>query len=162
MKKAWSVALSVSLLVLWACTPPPQGIQGNVFTSPGAGGQPVHGAKVIAQMGNQRVETTTRLNGSFSLAIPRGAQTFTLTVIPPAGQGMAALTFAEVPLSAYISPYGAASEMNIYLPAPPSRNLPGYLARAGQLAGTVTLGGLPVASSTPRGPNQLFDPPGPL
>lgn len=159
MKKAWFLLIGLSLPTLWACTPPPQGIQGHVFTSPRAGGQPVHGAKVIAQVGNRRVETTTGLDGRFSLQVPGNAQTFSLTVIPPEGQGMAALTFAEVPLSAYRSPYGAASEMNIYLPAPPSRTLPGYPIRAGFLTGTVTLGGQPVASSTPRNPNQLFDPP---
>ncbi len=161
MKKTWLIAIGTALLGLWACTPPPQGLQGNVFTSPSAGGQPVHGARVIAQVGSRRVETTTGLDGYFFLQIPGNAQTFTLTVIPPAGQGMAALTFAEVPLSAYRSPYGAASEMNIYLPAPPSRSLPGYPARIGYLTGTVTLGGQPVASSTPRSQDQLFNPPTP-
>lgn len=161
MKKTPFAALGLSLLSLWACTSPPQGIQGNVFTSPAAGGQPVHGAKVIAQVGTQRVETTTNLNGGFSLQIPGSAQTFSLTVIPPKGQGMAALTFEEVPLSAYRSSYGAASEMNIYLPAPPSRTLPGYPSRTGYLVGTVSLGGQPVASSTPRDLSRLFDPPAP-
>ncbi|UZX16192.1 hypothetical protein KQ693_03950 [Thermus sp. PS18] len=161
MKKLGFLAMGIGLLGLWACTPPPQGLQGNVFTSPSAGGQPVHGARVIAQVGSRKVETTTGLDGHFSLQIPGNAQAFTLTVLPPAGQGVAALTFAEVPLSAYRSPYGAASEMNIYLPAPPSRILPGYPPRTGYLTGTVTLGGQPVASSTPRTLNQLFDPPTP-
>jgi len=159
MKKVSFLLVGLSLLTLWACTPPPQAIQGNVFTSPNAGGQPVHGAKVIAQMGNRKVETSTGLDGSFALQIPGNAQTFSLTVIPPGGQGLAALTFAEVPLSAYRSPYGAASEMNIYLPAPLSRTLPGYPSRRGYLTGTVSLGGQPVVSSTPRNPNQLLDPP---
>lgn len=161
MRKVLLAAIGTALLTLWACTPPPQAVQGNVFTSPSAGGQPVHGAKVIAQVGNQRVETTTGLSGHFSLSIPGNTQTFTLTVIPPTGQGMAALTYEEIPVSAYLSPYGAASEMNIYLPAPPSKNLPGYSPRTGFLTGTVTLGGQPAASTTPRSPNQLFDPPQP-
>lgn len=161
MKKLGFLAIGIGLLGLWACTPPPQGLQGNVFTSPSAGGQPVHGARVIAQVGSRRVETTTSLDGHFSLQIPGNAQTFTLTVIPPAGQGMAALTFAEVPLSAYRSPYGAASEMNIYLPAPASKTLPGYTARTGYITGNVTFNNQPVVSSTPRDPTQLFDPPQP-
>ncbi len=161
MRKIPFIALGLGLLSLWACTPPPQGIQGYVFTSPRAGGQPVHGARVVAQVGHRRVETTTGLDGRFALQIPGNAQTFSLTVIPPKGQGMAALTYEEVPLSAYRSPYGAASEINLYLPAPPSRTLPGHPVRAGLLTGTVTLGGQPVASSTPRNPNGLFDPPRP-
>lgn len=165
MKEHRLAILSLLALVLWACTPPPppslQGLQGHVFTSPSAGGQPVHGAKVVAKVGNKTLEATTGLDGSFSLQIPGNAQTFTLTVIPPAGQGMAALTYENVPVAAYKSPYGAASEMNIYLPAPASRTLPGYPTRTGYVAGTVTLNGDPVASATPRGSSQLFDPPAP-
>ncbi|GGM98886.1 hypothetical protein GCM10007092_10920 [Thermus composti] len=157
--------LSLLALGLWACTPPPppppQGLQGHVFTSSSAGGQPVHGAKVVVKVSNQTLQATTGLDGGFALQIPGNAQTFTLTVIPPAGQGMAALTYENVPVAAYKSPYGAASEMNIYLPAPASRTLPGYPARTGYVAGTVTLDGNPVASTTPRGLSQLFDPPTP-
>ncbi len=161
MKGYGWAALSLVALGLWACTPPPQGLYGHVFTSPGAGGQPVHGATVVAKVGNQTVQATTGLDGSFTLQIPGSAQAFTLTVIPPGGQGMAALTYENVPVSAYKSPYGAASEMNIYLPAPASRALPGYPTRTGYVAGTVTLNGSPVASTTPRTLSQLFQPPAP-
>lgn len=162
MKKRWPAILGLLGFTLWACTPPPpQNLQGQVFTSPSAGGQPVHGAKVVVKVGNQSVQTTTGLDGSFTVSIPGSAQTFTLTVIPPAGQGMAALTYEAVPMAAYKSPYGAASELNIYLPAPSSKTLPGYPARTGYVAGTVTLNGNPVASATPRSPSQLFDPPQP-
>jgi hypothetical protein len=118
-------------LGLLACSPPPQTLQGKVYTSPRAGGQPVHGAKVVVRAGNQTQEVLTGLDGSFQLRMPGSAQTFNLTVIPPKGQGMAALTYEEVPVAAYRSPYGAASEMNIYLPAPASSLLPGYPARRG-------------------------------
>lgn len=162
MKKPWLAVFGLLGLALWACTPPPpQSLRGHVFTSASAGGQPVHGAKVVVKAGNQTVQTTTGLDGSFTLDIPSSAQTFTLTVVPPAGQGMAALTYEAVPLAAYESPYGAASEMNIYLPAPASRLLPGYPPRTGYVSGTVTLNGNPVASTTPRNPNQLFEPPQP-
>ncbi|WP_105318314.1 hypothetical protein [Thermus tenuipuniceus] len=113
------------------------------------------------QVGNSTLKTTTGLDGSFSLTLPGGVSTFTLTVIPPAGQGIAAQTFAEVPLSAYRSPYGTASEMNIYLPAPASKILPGYPARTGTITGNVTFNNQPVASTTPRNLTQLFNPPQP-
>jgi len=134
-----------------------------VYTSPRAGGQPVHGAKVVVRAGNQTQEVLTGLDGSFQLRIPGNAQTFNLTVIPPKGQGMAALTYEEVPVAAYRSPYGAASEMNIYLPAPASSLLPGYPARRGFIQGTLTLNGTPVESTTPRPADfsKLFDPPQP-
>jgi hypothetical protein len=76
---------------------------------------------------------------------------------------MAALTYEEVPVAAYRSPYGAASEMNIYLPAPASSLLPGYPARRGFIQGTLTLNGTPVQSTTPRPADfsKLFDPPRP-
>ena len=76
---------------------------------------------------------------------------------------MAALTYEEVPVAAYRSPYGAASEMNIYLPAPPSAPLPGYPPRRGFIQGTLTLNGTPVESTTPRPADlsRLFDPPKP-
>ncbi|BDG27885.1 hypothetical protein [Thermus thermophilus] len=162
MKRPLLAVFSLLAWGLWACTPPPpQGLQGHVFTSPSAGGQPVHGAKVVVKAGNQTVQTSTGLDGGFTLQIPGNVQTFTLTVIPPAGQGMAALTYEAVPLAAYKSPYGAASEMNLYLPAPASRTLPGYPTRTGYVAGTVTLNGNPVASTTPRNASQLFLPPAP-
>jgi hypothetical protein len=150
-------------LGLLACSPPPQTLQGKVYTSPRAGGQPVHGAKVVVRAGNQTQEVLTGLDGSFQLRIPGNAQTFNLTVIPPKGQGMAALTYEEVPVAAYRSPYGAASEMNIYLPAPASSLLPGYPARRGLIQGTLTLNGAPVQSTTPRPADfsRLFDPPRP-
>jgi hypothetical protein len=121
-RKVFGTALLLSGLALGllACSPPPQTLQGKVYTSPSAGGQPVHGAKVVVRAGNQTQEVLTGLDGSFQLRMPGSAQTFNLTVIPPKGQGMAALTYEEVPVAAYRSPYGAASEMNIYLPAPAS------------------------------------------
>lgn len=121
----------------------------------------MHGARVVVRSSNHTIEAVTALDGSFRIQIPGGGQTFTLSVIPPSGQGLAALTYEDVPLSAYRSEYGAASELNIYLPGPPSRTLPGYPARTGYVSGQVTLNGNPVVSSTPRSANQLFDPPMP-
>ncbi|WP_102125528.1 hypothetical protein [Deinococcus planocerae] len=163
------------LLALSSCgTPQPTTqettLQGNVFASATAGGAPVQGARVTASLGDATQSAITGPDGRFSLKLnaARAAQAFTLTVEPPARSNLYASTYANVPLEAYRSPYGAAGELSIYLGTTrPSAALPGAAPRRGCVTGTVQdTNGQPVASNAlavvpvsggQRVPRPLYD-----
>lgn len=158
MRTGAAATLLVSgLLTLSACgapQPPPNQtttLQGNVFASGRAGGAPVQGARVTAQMGDDTETVITDPEGRFSLRLntARTAQAFTLTVEPPARSNLYAATYDDVTLEAYRSPYGAANEFSIYLGTTrPSAPLPGAPARRGCVAGILKdLNGQPVVSN---------------
>ncbi|BDP42684.1 hypothetical protein DAETH_26530 [Deinococcus aetherius] len=144
------------LLALSSCgTPQPTTqdttIQGNVFASASAGGAPVQGARVTANLGDSTQSVITGPDGRFSLKLntARTAQAFTITVEPPARSNLYASTYDNVPLEAYRSQYGAANELSIYLGTTrPSAALPGAAPRRGCLTGLLKdLGGQPVVSN---------------
>ncbi|WP_216321127.1 hypothetical protein [Deinococcus aestuarii] len=144
------------LLALSSCgTPQPTTqettLQGNVFASATAGGAPVQGARVTANLGDSAQSVITGPDGRFSLKLntAKTAQAFTLTVEPPAGSNLYASTYDNVPLEAYRSPYGAANELSIYLGTTrPSAALPGAAARRGCVTGLLRdTSGQPVVSN---------------
>lgn len=156
MRTAAAATVLVSgLLALSSCgtTPATQGttIQGNVFASASAGGAQVQGARVTATLGDATQSVITGPDGGFSLTLnaAQTAQAFTLTVEPPARSNLYASTYANVPLEAYRSPYGAANQMSIYLgTTSPSAALPGATPKRGCVAGLLKdLSGQPVVSN---------------
>ncbi|WP_412028235.1 hypothetical protein [Deinococcus yunweiensis] len=153
---AAATILVSGLLALSSCggpqpTTPDTKLEGNVYASPSAGGSPVGGARVTASLGSATQSVITGPDGHFSLTM-NGAQTvqaFNITVEPPDSSNLVASSYFKVPLEAYRSQYGAASELNIYLnTTAPSAPLPGAPAKRGCITGLLKdVGGQPVASN---------------
>ena len=123
-------------------------IEGNVYQTARTGGNALVGAQVSATYGTATQTVTTGANGHFRLELKGSGTTFDLTVAPPAGSGLVAVTYDDVPLADYNSQYGAAGEMNIYLGGGPQGALPGFAAKFGCIAGKLLDGGAPAANTS--------------
>lgn len=142
--------------LLASCTKPPAPtpsvttIQGFVYQSISTGGNPVTGAQVKLTAGSVSKSTITGPNGAFQLSY-EGQANFSLTVTPPAGSGLRSVTYDDVPVAAYKDQYGAAGEMNIYLPGGPAVALPGTGSVFGCITGRLldTDGTTPVVANPP-------------
>ncbi|PZA05896.1 hypothetical protein DNA98_16245 [Meiothermus sp. Pnk-1] len=108
------------------------------------------GAQVQLQVGGSTKSAVTDSTGAFSLTYSGGTN-FSLTVIPPAGSGLGAVTYDGVAVATYNDQYGAAGEMNIYLPGGPSVALPGSRNTFGCIYGNLldTDGTTPVVAAPP-------------
>lgn len=135
-----------------APTPPTTTIQGFVYQSISTGGNPVTGAQVKLTAGSVSKSTLTGPNEYFQLSY-EGQANFSLTVTPPAGSGLRPVTYDDVSIAAYRDQYGAAGEMNIYLPGGPAVALPGTGSVFGCITGRLlgTDGTTPVVANPPKG-----------
>lgn len=144
-------ALAIPLITLLSsCTQPSTTLRGFVYQSISTGGSPVAGAQVQLQVGSSTKSALTDSTGAFALTYS-GTANFSLTVIPPAGSGLGAVTFDSVPVAAYTDQYGSAGEMNIYLPGGPAATLPGTRSTFGCITGRLldTDGTTPVVANPP-------------
>ncbi|WP_148225912.1 carboxypeptidase-like regulatory domain-containing protein [Allomeiothermus silvanus] len=127
-----------------------------MYQSISTGGSPVAGARVQLQVGGSTQSAFTDSSGAFALTYS-GTANFSLTVIPPAGSGLGSVTYDGVAVAAYKDQYGAAGEMNIYLPGGRSTTLPGTRNTFGCITGRLldTDGTTPVVANPPaQAPNR--------
>lgn len=137
---------------------------GTVNESTASGGKPMVNAKVTVKLGAGSASATTGADGKFTVAVETSdtvqttaiVSSFSITVEPPADKvaaGYFPLTYDAVPIADYNSGFGAAKEMNIYMPGGAAVTLGGYPAKFGCVKGTLfdTDGTTPVVAAPPTG-----------